>query len=79
MKHVMHIMAISAVPAFIVLSFRHPAVVPYIDAGTGSIIIQVLIGFFAAALVLLKIYWNKVKDFFKARFGRGKKSGDIPE
>lgn len=32
----------------------------YIDAGTGSIIIQALIGGALAALVVAKIYWNKI-------------------
>ncbi len=79
MKHITHIMAISAAPAFIFLNFRHPAVVPYLDAGTGSIIIQALIGGALAALLVLKIYWNKVSTFFKNRFFRGEKHEGAPK
>lgn len=37
----------------------------YIDPGTGSIIIQGIIGFVAAALATIKIYWQKIKLFLK--------------
>jgi hypothetical protein len=33
----------------------------YIDAGTGSLIIQVLIGSIAGVLLTLKMTWNKLK------------------
>jgi len=36
----------------------------YIDPGTGSLIIQSLIGAIAAIGVTLKIYWHKIKLFF---------------
>ena len=32
----------------------------YIDPGTGSIILQALIGALAAATVFIKIYWHKL-------------------
>ena len=37
----------------------------YIDPGSGSIILQALLGALAAAGVSISIYWNKLKDFFK--------------
>lgn len=37
----------------------------YLDPGTGSYITQVLIGFVAGGAYLLKIYWNKLKDFIQ--------------
>ncbi len=79
MRGLKRLMEASSVPVIAILTFRHTAGAPYLDAGTGSIIIQALIGGFAAALLLLRIYWKKVKDFFKTKFGRGKKSADIPE
>ena len=45
----------------------------YIDPGTGSFIIQVVIGVVAGALVTLKIFWSKVKNFFKSKFAKGRK------
>lgn len=36
----------------------------YLDPGTGSMAIQILIGLVAGALVTLKLYWGKLKSFF---------------
>jgi hypothetical protein len=36
----------------------------YIDPGTGSYIIQIVIGGVLAALFALKVYWARVKLFF---------------
>ncbi len=43
----------------------------YIDPGTGSILLQGLIAGIAAGLVVIKLYWYKVKAFL---FGRGQKA-----
>jgi len=40
----------------------------YIDPGTGSLIIQILIGFFVSSAVMLKVFWKKIVSLF------GKKS-----
>ena len=34
----------------------------YLDPGTGSVIIQAVIGAIAAVLITLKIYWYKLKE-----------------
>lgn len=39
----------------------------YLDAGSGSMIAQILVGGFAAAGVAIKMYWKRLKGFF----GRG--------
>ena len=49
-----------------VVSFSTPALA-YLDAGTGSMILQLLIGGFAGAMVVGKLYWQKIKNLF----GRG--------
>ena len=36
----------------------------YLDPGTGSIILQGLIAGLAAAAVVMKTYWYKIKSFF---------------
>ena len=46
------------------LDFSNPAHA-YLDPGTGSIILQLLLGGFAGALVVGKLYWQRVKDFFR--------------
>ena len=37
----------------------------YIDPGSGSIIIQAIIGVIATVGTTATIYWRKIKDFFK--------------
>jgi len=39
----------------------------YLDPGTGSMIIQMIIGGIAAGLLTLKFYWHKVTAFFRSR------------
>lgn len=46
----------------------------YLDPGTGSIILQAILGFIAAAITTLSFYWNKVKKLFSKIFKRDKKS-----
>ena len=46
----------------IFLSFSNQAYA-YLDPGTGSIILQAILGFIAASLATLSFYWNKVKLF----------------
>jgi len=42
----------------------------YLDPGSGSLLLQVLLGGMAALVVILKIYWNR----FLSLFGRDKKN-----
>jgi hypothetical protein len=44
----------------------------YLDPGTGSIILQALLGAIAATASYLIFYWNKVKIFFKKIFNKKK-------
>ena len=45
----------------------------YLDPGTGSIILQAILGFIAAALAYFSFYWNKVKIFFSKLLKKDKK------
>ena len=36
----------------------------YLDPGTGSMILQVLLGGIAGVVVAVKLYWQKMKSFF---------------
>lgn len=58
--------------SFSPLIFTIESVSDYIDLGTGSLIIQVLIAGFLGGLFLLKVYWRKVKAFFKNLFSKPK-------
>lgn len=55
------------VPLILTLAATEPAYA-YLDPGTGSILLQGLIASVAAGLVVIKLYWHKVKAFL---FGRG--------
>ena len=46
----------------------------YLDPGTGSIILQAILGFIAASIAALTFYWNKVKLFLIKLFKKDKKS-----
>jgi len=39
----------------------------YLDAGTGSMIFQVVVATVMGALFILRGYWQKLKDLFKGR------------
>ena len=41
----------------------------YLDPGSGSLILQVLIGGIAAGLLAVKTYWLKIKAFFCGKRG----------
>jgi len=51
-----------AVLAF-AFDFSRPAFA-YLDPGTGSIMLQLLLGGVAGGLVVAKLYWNKLKGLF---------------
>jgi hypothetical protein len=42
----------------------------YLDAGTGSMILQLLLGGLAGLAVVGKLYWSNTKEFFRRLFGR---------
>lgn len=43
------------------------APLPYIDPGTGSMLLQVILGGIAAAVVGLKVFWGRLLAFFRIR------------
>ena len=45
----------------------------YLDPGLGSILLQGIIAGVAAVSLTIKIYWRKIKDFFKKK----KKKADL--
>jgi hypothetical protein len=44
----------------------------YIDPGTGSMLIQALIGAVAAVSVSIGIFWRHIRSFLDRLFGRNK-------
>ena len=45
----------------------------YLDPGSGSIILQAILGFIAAALATASYYWTKLKIFFSKLFKKEKR------
>ena len=39
----------------------------YLDPATGGMIVQIVIGAIAGALVTLKLYWYRIKMFFSGK------------
>lgn len=50
---------------FLVKMFKFRIMLSYLDAGTGSLIIQMIIGGLAGILLALKIFWHKIVRIFK--------------
>ena len=51
----------------------HQDINPYIDAGTGSLIIQFLIAGAIGGLFLVRTYWRKIRAFFNNHFSKLRK------
>jgi hypothetical protein len=51
----------------------------YLDPGSGSFLIQLLVAALLGGLFLLKTYWRKVTGFFGRLFSRGKSTQDEDE
>tara|TARA_B100001939_G_scaffold321412_1_gene311004 strand:- start:833 stop:1048 length:216 start_codon:yes stop_codon:yes gene_type:complete len=46
----------------------------YLDPGTGSIILQAILGFIAATVASISIYWEKFKSLISKLFGKKKEN-----
>lgn len=67
--------------ALIAMLAAHRSAFAYLDPGTGSILLQALLGGVAGGLVILRLYWTRVKEFFghgprKRPAGEGSAQGD---
>jgi hypothetical protein len=51
----------------------------YLDPGTGSIIIQVVIGVAVGGLATIGIFWTRVRTFLKKLLSRNKQDNRIDE
>ena len=50
----------------------------YLDPGTGSMILQAVVGSIAAGLVVIKLYWQRLKNFFLHGSSRAEPPGEGP-
>jgi hypothetical protein len=60
---------------FMVLFAASPAYA-YLDPGTGSMMVQVLLAAVAAAGVSISIFWDRLRTFFHRVFGRKDDKGE---
>ncbi len=51
----------------------------YIDPGTGSYVIQIVLAVLFGSLFMLKTYWKMVKTFLRNIFSKKEKNGEVPE
>lgn len=51
----------------------------YLDAGTGSMIIQLIVGAFVGGMVFLKFYWYRFKAFLTGTSPEEREAGDNKE
>lgn len=64
------------ISAVLVATFSAPAYA-YLDPGTGSMLLQALIGGIAAGATVISIYWQKIKIFMNEHFAKtGKKNSE---
>ena len=59
--------------ALVVLAYTQPAFA-YIDPGTGTLLLQGLLGGVAGAVIVGKLYWTRIKDFVSSTFSRKRAS-----
>ncbi|TEU11402.1 MAG: hypothetical protein E3J21_23680 [Anaerolineales bacterium] len=51
----------------------------YLDPGTGSYILQLIIAGLLGASLVVKIYWGNIKTFFSNLFSKGQSEEDDNE
>lgn len=62
----------------VIVAFLLAAVAPahaYIDAGSGSYILQMAMASLLALAFTLKLAWHRVRDFFASLFGGAPRTG----
>jgi len=69
------IMHCSPFVVFGVLFLVRPAY-GYIDPGTGSYVLQTLLGLLLTVAYTMKIYWRQIAGFFRYRLGRKRRAGE---
>lgn len=50
-----------------------PFAYAYLDPGTGSYILQLIIAGLVGGLFAIRLFWNRIKTFFENLFSRGEK------
>ncbi len=68
---------ITVLVSFIVLELASPpGVDAYIDPGSGSYVVQVVLAAILGGLFAIKIYWKKISDIFRKLFTKKNKENE---
>ena len=62
--------AIGSVVLLSMLVLAAGSMTSYIDAGSGSYIIQLIVGAFAGALMAVGVFWRRIRAAVSRRFSR---------
>lgn len=60
---------------FLISLWTFPAYA-YLDPGTGSLVVQSIIGMIAGGLAVVGLYWGKIKTFFSEKKPEKNKAND---
>ncbi len=63
-----------ALVVFFMISNPFASAYAYLDPGSGSMLLQLLLGGVTGVVVIVKLYWQRVRGFFNRRDS----SGPIP-
>jgi len=66
---------IFAIVIVVLVFFAHPAYA-YLDAGSASMIIQMILAGIVGAAVTIKFYWQKICKFTRELFSSGNNKND---
>ena len=75
MRYLIRLMKAPVIPAFFFFTLPETSHA-YLDPGTGSIILQAVIGVAVGGLFAVGLFWSRVKAFFRNLFSRGEKEKD---
>ena len=78
MKCFTYLITMLVVLALLYLIFPQKAYA-YLDPGTGSYILQLIIAVLFGGLFAVRLYWSKIKIFFKNLSSRGKKHEKVED
>lgn len=53
-----------------------PLAYAYIDPSTGGMLLQLLLAGVAGALIIIKLYWEKLRSIFSSKSNRGEAAGE---
>jgi len=75
MRHSRSLINSVVLAGLLLLIFTHNAHA-YLDPGTGSYILQLIIAGLLGASLAVKIYWGNIKTFFSNLFSKGQSEED---